>query len=185
MTVLKIAYRTAITKCSVFRNGVAAAALSLALTVPNMAAAAVCVVPAQENALQVRMLQNELMVAALTCNQKAAYNGFVMRFKPQLSTEGKHLQSFFSQQYGSRSTKELNGFITRIANESSRRGMVQRGAFCRQAENIHSGSVNLNPAGLASYAKQFSFAGNHGFALCPTTVAASQAPSKPVKIANP
>lgn len=181
---LKIAYRAGIAKPSTFRNGVAAVALSLALTLPNLAAAAVCAVPADENALQVRMLQNELMVAALTCNQRAAYNGFITRFKPELGAEGNQLQTFFKQKYGSGSNRELNGFITRIANESSRRGMQQRGAFCRQAESILSGSVNLQPAGLASYAKQFSFASNHGFAPCPTKVAARQLPSKPVKTAN-
>lgn len=184
MVVLKFACGAAGVTRSAFRNGIAAGALSLALIVPNLAAAAVCAVPADENALQVRMLQNELMVAALTCNQRAAYNGFIMRFKPQLGAEGKHLQTFFKQKYGSGSTRALNGFITRIANESSHRGMKQRGAFCRQAESIHSGSVSLKPAGLAAYAKQFSFAGNHGFASCPTKVAASQAPSKPVKTAN-
>lgn len=157
---------------SFYRSRIAAAVLGLALTLPNLAYAAPCAAPADLGSIQVRMLQTELMVAALTCNQRSDYNSFVTRFQPELSVQGKSLQSFFKQKYGAGSAKALNGFITRIANESSRRGMVQRGQFCRNAAGIHSASKKIAPTGLPAYAQTLQLASLHGITTCPVKVAA-------------
>ncbi len=149
--------------------------LGFSLTIPNMAYAAPCAVPADQTSLQVRMLQTELMVAALTCNQRPKYNAFVTRFQPELAAQGKHLQTFFKKQYGSTSAKALNGFITRIANESSRRGMLKRGAFCRQADSIHAETAKITPAALPAFAKSQSFSSGHGISPCLAKVAAKEA----------
>lgn len=117
------------------------------------------------------MLQTELMVAALTCNQRPEYNAFITRFQPQLTAQGKHLQSFFKQSYNVGATKKLNDFVTRIANESARRGMVKRGAFCRGAERIHADSKLLSPAELPALASLQNFSEFHGVAPCATRVA--------------
>ncbi len=154
------------------RGKLAAAAVSLALLVPNIANAAPCAAPVDLPPIQVRMLQTELMVAALTCNQRTDYNSFVNRFQPQLSAQGKYLQSFFRQKYGSGSAKALNGFVTRIANESSRRGMVERGQFCRNAESIHGAAKKIDQAGLPAFAQTLQFASLHGISPCTTKVAA-------------
>jgi hypothetical protein len=37
----------------------------------------ICPSPAEQHALQVRMLQTKLMVSALSCNAKPKYNSFV------------------------------------------------------------------------------------------------------------
>ncbi|HEX4890819.1 MAG TPA: hypothetical protein VFW37_10715 [Alphaproteobacteria bacterium] len=154
------------------RKRLMAAIVGLGLTFPASAYAAPCVAANELAPLQVRMLQTELMVAALTCNQRTDYNLFITRFQPQLSAQGKMLQSFFKQKYGSGSGKALNGFVTRIANESSRRGMVKRGLFCRQSASIHSESKNIGPDGLLALAQTQKFSGLHGIKLCPTKVAA-------------
>lgn len=161
------------------RSKIAARLLSLALIVPalimpTMAQAAPCASTVDQTSLQVRMLQTELMVAALTCNQRLDYNAFITRFQPELTLHGKHLVSFFKQKHGAGSAKALNGFITRIANESSRRGMQKRGEFCRNAASIHASSKNIQSTGLAHYAKAQPFANLHGVKACPTKVAASQ-----------
>lgn len=163
----------------------AAIITSIALVIPGLAQAAPCAKQADQTALQVRMLQTELMVAALTCNQRTDYNSFVTRFKPQLSAQGKHLQVFFKTQYGAASSKALNGFITKIANESSRRGMMKRGAFCRNATRIHADSVKIKPASLTVLAETQPFAGLHGISACPTKVAAQVKGDQPVRTANP
>ena len=154
------------------RGKLAAAVIGLALTLPAFANAAPCVASDELPPLQVRMLQTELMVAALTCNQRTDYNSFITRFQPQLSSQGKSLQSFFKQKYGSGSAKALNGFVTRIANESSRRGMVQRGQFCRNAAGIHTESKKIAPTGLPAFAQTQQFASLHGITPCPVKVAA-------------
>lgn len=149
-------------------------AVCMCMAVSGTAQAAACAASADLTALHMRMLQTELMVAALTCNQRSEYNAFVTRFQPQLGAEGKHLQSYFKQQHGARATRELNDFVTRIANESARRGMVKRGAFCRNAERIHADAKALKPSELISLASQQSFANQHGQNVCATKIAQGQ-----------
>ncbi len=156
------------------RTKLGAAIICLSLAVSAGAQASACAASVDRASLQVRMLQTELMVAALTCNQRTDYNAFVSRFQPELTLQGKHLQSFFKRQHGSGSARALNGFITRIANESSRRGMQKRGAFCHNAASIHTASKTIQPASLASYAGTQPFANLHGISACPTKVAASE-----------
>lgn len=154
------------------RGKLAAAVIGFSLTFSSFANAAPCVATSELAPLQVRMLQTELMVAALTCNQRTDYNSFITRFQPQLSTQGKSLQSFFKQKYGSNSAKALNGFVTRIANESSRRGMLKRGQFCRDTATIHTNSKEVTPGGLPDFAKSQRFTSLHGITPCPVKVAA-------------
>jgi len=149
-----------------------AAVVGLALTLPTLANAAPCVAPNELAPLQVRMLQTELMVAALTCNQRTDYNSFITHFQPQLSSQGKSLQSFFKQKYGAGSAKALNGFVTRIANESSRRGMLKRGQFCHNAADIHTNSKKIAPTDLPAFAQTQQFTSLHGLTPCPTKIAA-------------
>lgn len=145
--------------------------ICLALAVPGTAFAAPCAARADQTALQVRMLQTELMVGALTCNQRTDYNAFVNRFQPQLASQGKHLQAFFKQGHGAKATRELNDFVTRIANESARRGMVKRGAFCRGTDRIHADAKTLAAAELPRFASQQEFSQMHGITPCLTKVA--------------
>lgn len=155
------------------RTKLGAALVCVSLIAGTGAQAAPCATSVDTASLQVRMLQTELMVAALTCNQRTDYNAFVTRFQPELALQGKHLQAFFKQKHGSGAAKALNGFITRIANESSRRGMLKRGEFCRNAASIHAASKTMQPASLVSYAGTQPFANLHGVGACPTRVAAA------------
>jgi len=151
---------------------VAMTAIALGMALPSAAQAASCAAANEESALQVRVLQTELMVAALTCNQRTDYNAFITRFQPQLSVQGKLMQAFFDRKYGSGSAKAMNGFVTRIANESSRRGMMKRGLFCHEATVIHSASKSVDPAGLPAFAQSLAFTSLHGVTPCPTKIAA-------------
>jgi len=156
------------------RTKLGAALICVSLIAGTGAQAAPCAASVDTASLQVRMLQTELMVAALTCNQRTDYNAFVTRFQPELALQGKHLQAFFKQKHGSGAAKALNGFITRIANESSRRGMQKRGEFCRNAASIHAASKTMQPASLVSYAQSQHFANLHGISACPTKVASTE-----------
>jgi hypothetical protein len=153
------------------RRRLAAAVVGLCLLVPTASQAAFCAASNEQAPLQVRILQTELMVAALTCNQRTDYNAFINRFQPQLSAQGKLLQAFFQRKHGSGSAKALNGFVTRIANESSRRGMLKRGLFCHQTAKIHAASKSVEPAGLLAFAQSQQFTSMHGIIPCPTKVA--------------
>ena len=91
----------------------------------------------EKEAIAFRYLQTELMVAALSCGRKeyrAKYNTFVIRYRPALRRNGRALRAIFKRSYGSAGKRQLDDYITRLANEASVRSM-QRGEFCVLAGN--------------------------------------------------
>jgi len=96
------------------------------------AGAEVCAQPHERTALSTRVLQTELMVAALCCDNRPLYNAFVSKFRGELVKQGRSLRSFFQRHHGGGGEENLNSFITRLANEASRRSNAERAGFCAQ-----------------------------------------------------
>jgi hypothetical protein len=91
--------------------------------------------PKEREAVSFRLLQTELMVAALSCGRedyRSQYNTFVLRFRPALRTNGRALRAIFKRTYGRRGKRRLDAYVTRLANEASVRSM-QNDAFCESA----------------------------------------------------
>jgi hypothetical protein len=88
-------------------------------------AAPQCPSLAEANAERVRILQTELMVAALKCRARTdlglfeKYNTFVRTFTPELVEHGKALTSYFQRSYGSIYRQKMDTFITSLANTVS------------------------------------------------------------------
>lgn len=95
-----------------------------------------CAQPHEHTALSARVLQTELMVAALSCGNRPLYNTFVRKFRDDLVKQGHSLRLFFARHYADRGEKDLNIFITRLANEASQRSNADRAAFCSQASSL-------------------------------------------------
>ncbi|MGH6634685.1 MAG: hypothetical protein ACRED0_00615 [Gammaproteobacteria bacterium] len=95
-----------------------------------------CAQPHEHTALNARVLQTELMVAALSCGNRPLYNAFVRKFRGELGKQGHSLRLFFARHYAGRGEKDLNVFITRLANETSQRSNADRAAFCSQASSL-------------------------------------------------
>jgi hypothetical protein len=117
-------------------------ALSLAVMPVAGAAAASCYGPAEATAVQVRMLQTELMVAALACRDSnpelgmiAKYNDFIHRLGDRLITNSKVLQAHFQKAYGAASKKHLDAFVTALANDASTRSMTSVN-YCQGAAEL-------------------------------------------------
>ena len=120
----------------------AAFGVALAGTVAGSAFAAGCGSQSDKVAFHVRSLQTELMVAALTCGERDAYNGFARRFQTNLIDEGKALKKRFRRVHGARADRELNAYVTALANRQSERSVHAREAFCARAIfKMHSGQV--------------------------------------------
>ena len=108
---------------------VAAAAVTLSLGAT--ASAAEISISAKERAsLELRLLQTELMVAALSCSAADRYNSFVTRFQPQLSDGGKTMQNLFKRVHGGQAFTRINSFVTQVANEASLRMVRDANQFC-------------------------------------------------------
>ena len=103
-------------KLACYAASVAMAGL-MAAAVPAPAFAkdtANCVSSDEAAAFRMRDLQSRLMVAALSCNQLTAYNTFVERFRPSLTSAGKQMVTYFQRAGGGEPA--LNRHLTELAN---------------------------------------------------------------------
>ena len=89
--------------------------------------------PAEDDALSVRRLQSDMMVAALSCQMREQYNMTVTRFESELVRHGVNLRGLFQRTYGARAEQELNSYVTRLANESSARRIAAGASYCESA----------------------------------------------------
>ena len=91
--------------------------------------------PQEKEAMAFRHLQTELMVAALSCGREEyrnKYNAFVVRYRPALKRNGRILKTIFKRNYGRKSKRRLDRYVTQLANDVSVRSM-ERSGFCTVA----------------------------------------------------
>jgi len=146
------------------------------------AAANVCINAKERALLETRVVQTELMVAALSCSESDRYNAFVNGFKRELRLAHSGLQAFFRRSYQGRADRELNKFLTRLANESSLRSLEDRPAFCEQADGMFEALSNLErDKAFTSAVSDQSVAVLHGYEVCdgtPSRMASAKADDK-------
>ena len=126
-----------------------AASLALAPVIAD----ASCFTEAEWNAAHVKALQLDLQVAALECaNVEGAsytneYNSFVTRFNDRLAAEGKILRAHFQRIFGGGSVKELDIFVTKVANYASDRSM-QDMSFCANSAGVFKDALAIETPAL-------------------------------------
>ncbi|MGZ6009957.1 MAG: hypothetical protein ACXWLO_11785 [Rhizomicrobium sp.] len=84
-------------------------------------------------ALKVAAMQQELMVAALTCHEVARYNHFVLSRQPELIDSDNRLKAYFVQRSGSEAG--YHTFKSELANASSLRSVRAADLFCARADS--------------------------------------------------
>jgi hypothetical protein len=118
-----------------------AGALSLAgvLMAGNASAAtqSKCAKPEEVTAIQTAAIQQELMVAALTCNQIANFNAFQTGFSRELQDSDATLHKMFKRIFGNRPGEDqFHAFKTRMANDSSIRSIHDNPGYCHEADTV-------------------------------------------------
>jgi N-acyl-L-homoserine lactone synthetase len=147
------------------RTAIALAAFSVPLA-PVWAASKQCVTKAEKTALDTRVLQTELMVAALSCGQRDQYNAFVIAFKPELQTNGARLKTLFQRLHGSKSKKELNSFVTRLANDASQQSQLIRFTYCNNTLKLFTETMLAPRNDLSAVTSQQWINDRHGYSQC-------------------
>lgn len=118
------------------RSIIIAAALVASVSVSGIAQACLNVAaPAHTLALSVRTLQSDLMVAALSCNDRDRYNAFAVKFRPELQKQGSALNKYFKKMHGANATREINEYVTDLANYASIRHAESKKNFCGGADS--------------------------------------------------
>lgn len=109
-------------------------ACATALIVSGAMAAPRCARPEEVTAIQAAMIQQELMVAALTCNEVEHFNAFQTSYSSELRSSDARLERMFRRLYGGgRGETQYHAFKTRLANHSSMRSIRDNIAYCRDA----------------------------------------------------
>lgn len=151
-------------------NGIAplllGVALAMAAATPSAWAQSACATPDDEATLNARVLQTELMVAALACGEEDRYNAFVNTFKSELSQRGKSLRAYFKRVHGASGEKRMNAFVTKLANDASQRTANGPSAYCAAAAKLFSEVLASQPRDLTRIAARPEISGRHGYARC-------------------
>ena len=154
---------------------------ALALMAGNAWAAASCARPQDVTALRTAALQQQLMVAALTCHDAADYNRFVTSSQDELQKSDKALMNFFVRQDARTGADDYNAYKTWLANASSLSSQRDP-KFCRSAKVAFDVALNRKGA-LAELASERPTPIETGYAICSPgaakTEVADAAPSPP------
>jgi hypothetical protein len=116
------------------KKKLATALLSAVFVAGNAAAADRCTRSDAVRSLKIAELQEQLMVAALTCHDVRYYNRFVLSYRPALQASDRAMLRFFMRQDGAGpGDREYNAFKTRLANVSALNSNADNAAFCGAA----------------------------------------------------
>jgi hypothetical protein len=100
------------------------------MAVPSLALAT-CLRPAERTAFDIRALQSQLMVVALSCQQQDDYNAFVTRFRTQLGDAHRNVTAYYQRASGRQAQRVMDQSITNLANNQMQVGITQGSHFCR------------------------------------------------------
>ena len=134
-----------------FRMFSAPVGLIAAAAISSQAHAFENLTQAEREALTVRSLQSDMMVAALSCELRGEYNLTVTRFQEELVRHGANLRALFRRNYGGKAERELNSYITRLANESSTRRIAAGAPYCYEAAGKFARLAALPQTQLADF----------------------------------
>jgi hypothetical protein len=140
------------------RHTIAPLAIALALGGVSLASAPAALaldtaVSKDTAAVRVRVLQSDMMVAALSCDLRNSYNEAIRRFQAELVLHGRNLRSYFNRVHGKRGQNELDRFVTAMANKASSRSIAQGSDYCVAAEHMMVTILALPPNGLAEFSR--------------------------------
>lgn len=118
----------------------------------NALAAPRCANPDEVTAIQAAAIQQQLMVAALTCNQIDHFNAFQTTYGKELRRSDASLQHMFRRLYGAgHGDAEYHAFKTRLANDSSIRSIHDNEGYCHDAGVVFEAALIVDKPSLASF----------------------------------
>ena len=136
-------------------------------------AAPKCATPADVTAIQAAAVQQELMVAALTCNEVTNFNAFQISFSSELRSSDRRLMSMFRRLYGARQGgAEYHAFKTRLANSSSIRSIHDNAGYCHETQMVFAAALVPQKPALADFVSGVAVHENSPVDTCQIRVAA-------------
>jgi len=134
------------------RRKTGAIALAMITAASGAMAAPKCATSDEVTAIQAAAIQQQLMVAALTCNQIDHFNAFQTSYSKELRRADGSLEHMFKRLYGGGPGEaEYHAFKTRLANDSSIRSIHDNQAYCHDAGIVFDAALIVDKPTLASF----------------------------------
>lgn len=111
-------------------KSVSAALISASFLSTTAVQAAPCTTSTEWAALRSAAVQQELMVAGLTCQAIGSYNRFVIAYRAELQSSDADLKAYFIKRQGARGEAAYDTFKTKLANLSSLSEISNTSGFC-------------------------------------------------------
>jgi hypothetical protein len=134
--------------------GAGAIALAAGLVVSGSALARTpkCAQRDEVTAIQVAAIQQQLMVAALTCNEIDHFNAFQTGYGPELRSSDAKLERMFKRLFGAGSGEaQYHAFKTRLANDSSISSIHDNANYCHTASTVFAAALTGTRPTLADF----------------------------------
>ena len=126
-----------------------------------------CAKHEEMTAMQTAAVQQELMVAALTCNAVTLYNSFVTGYQKELQASDKTLQKLFQRlRGGKKGTEDYHAYKTKLANGSSIKSISNITTFCANAQTAFSTALGPAKSTLSSFVTGQPKADEDGISEC-------------------
>lgn len=132
-----------------FRAG--ACALACTIAAGPAFAATQCAKDNEVTAIQAASIQQQLMVAALTCNAVSNFNAFQIGYGKELRRSDGDLMKMFKRFYGRSGEREYHAFKTRLANDSSMRSIHDNPGYCAAAQTVFAAALTAQKPTLAVF----------------------------------
>ncbi len=132
----------------------------------------VCAGAQDLTALQVASVQQQLMVAGLSCeaDDVTLYNSFVTVYQRELVSSDEALQAYFTRRAPATGSEDYNSFKTRLANTYSLSSGGDRPSFCRRAERLFHDALAGRKQSLAAFALSQPMVVDADYTVCGDTV---------------
>jgi hypothetical protein len=113
-------------------------------------------------AYQMRMMQTELVVGALSCKLTPRYNDFVRAYQSELMTAHRALKSHYGRE------SRLEDYKSKTANEASQRSLANITEFCLYTSALYDKLLGPERVQLASFVAVEPVANRHDQNACST-----------------
>lgn len=141
---------------------VAALAAGPAVAAKKKPAAPACIKGKLLTSFQMRMMQTELVVGALSCKLTPRYNDFVRAYQPDLMSAHRTLKAHFARE------SRLEDYKSKTANESSQRSLSNITEFCNYTSALYDKLLGPERVKLAAFVSEEPVANRHGQNACET-----------------
>ena len=134
-------------------RGIKTGVLGLAFSsfIANAWAEDLCARASDITAMQAAAVQQELMVAAFSCNDFGLYNSFVVTYQKALQDSDRALQEFFLRRNADTGAADYHTFKTKLANAYSLRSSDNSAAYCGNTLRVFRAALNEGPKTLAEF----------------------------------